>query len=86
MKLIFLDKAWEDYLSWLKEDKSILRKINDLIKDIKRHTFNGIGKPEPLRHDLSGCWSRRIKGTHRLIYRIEADNLIIIACRYHYVW
>ncbi len=86
MKLIFLDKAWEDYLSWLKEDKSILRKINDLIKDIKRHPFNGIGKPEPLRHDLSGCWSRRINGTHRLIYRIEADNLIIIACRYHYVW
>ena len=84
MKLIFLDKAWEDYLLWQKEDKNILRKINNLIKDIKRHPFDGIGKPEPLKHNLSGCWSRRIDQANRLVYKTESENLIIIACRYHY--
>ena len=84
MKLIFLDKAWEDYLLWQKEDKNILRKVNNLIKDIKRHPFDGIGKPEPLKHDLSGFWSRRINLAHRLVYKVESENLIIIACRYHY--
>lgn len=84
MKLIFLDKAWEDYLFWQKEDKNILRKINDLIKDIKRHPFDGIGKPELLRHDLSGLWSRRINQAHRLVYKVEREELIIIACRHHY--
>ena len=84
MKLIFLDKAWENYLSWQKEDKAILRKINDLIKDIKRHPFSGIGKPEPLRHDLSGLWSRRINQAHRLVYKVESEELIIVSCRYHY--
>ncbi len=84
MKLIFLDKAWDDYLSWQNEDKHILRKINNLIKNIKRHPFDGIGKPELLRHDLSGLWSRRINQAHRLVYRIEGKALIIISCRYHY--
>lgn len=84
MKLSFLEDAWEDYLYWLQTDKATLKKINQLIKDCMREPFSGIGKPEPLKFDMSGCWSRRITSEHRLVYRIEGDTLVIIQCRYHY--
>ena len=85
MDQYFTEKAWEDYILWLETDKSILKKINSLIKDIKRgNPFEGIGKPEALRHNLSGCWSRRINTEHRLVYKIENDLLVIQSCRYHY--
>lgn len=84
MKLSFLEDAWEDYLYWLQTDKSTLKKINQLIKDCMREPFGGIGKPEPLKFDMSGCWSRRITSEHRLVYRIEGDTLVIMQCRYHY--
>jgi toxin YoeB len=84
MKLAFLEDAWEDYLYWLHADKAALKKINQLIKECMREPFSGIGKPEPLKFDMSGCWSRRITSEHRLIYRIEDDTLVIIQCRYHY--
>ena len=84
MKITFSKNAWEDYLSWQKEDKKILRKINELIKDIQRTPFEGIGKPEPLKYDLAGYWSRRIDLEHRLVYQFRNDELIIVACRFHY--
>jgi toxin YoeB len=84
MKLSFLEDAWEDYLYWSQADKATLKKINQLIKDCMREPFSGIGKPEPLKFDMSGCWSRRITSEHRLVYRIEGDTLVIIQCRYHY--
>ena len=84
MKLAFLEDAWEDYLYWSQTDKATLKKINQLIKDCMREPFSGIGKPEPLKFDMAGCWSRRITSEHRLVYRIEGDTLVIIQCRYHY--
>ena len=84
MKVAFTEEGWEDYLYWQKIDKKILKKINELIKDIKRHPFEGIGKPEPLKFDFSGCYSRRINQEHRLIYMVDDNEIIIIACRYHY--
>ncbi len=84
MRIIFSKNAWEDYTSWQTEDKKILRKINNLIKDIQRSPYKGIGKPEPLKFDLAGLWSRRIDLEHRLVYKIEGNNLLIYACRYHY--
>jgi len=84
MEIIFLDQAWEDYLYWQGQDKKTLKKINNLIKDISRTPFDGIGSPEPLKHALSGYWSRRITLEHRLVYRIENDQIRIIQCRYHY--
>ena len=84
MKLIFSDNAWEDYLYWQKTDKKILRRINSLIKDIKRDPFEGIGKPEPLKHALSGYWSRRINDEHRIIYKASTDAILIAQLRYHY--
>lgn len=84
MKLIFAEKAWEDYLHWQKTDKKILSRINLLIKDIQRDPFDGIGKPEPLKHALSGYWSRRINDEHRLVYKIENNSLLIAQARYHY--
>ena len=84
MKLIFAEKAWEDYLYWQKTDKKILKRINTLIKDIKRDPFEGIGKPEPLKHALSGYWSRRINDEHRFVYKIHQDSLLIAQPRYHY--
>ena len=80
----FQDDAWEDYLYWQKTDKKILKRINTLIKEIKRHPFEGMGKPEPLKHDLSGYWSRRIDQEHRLVYRFDKKSIIVISCRYHY--
>lgn len=84
MKIIFLSPGWEDYLHWQETDKKILKKINGLIKEIERTPHEGTGKPEPLKHDLAGWWSRRINLEHRLIYRIESDSIFILQCRYHY--
>lgn len=76
--------AWEDYLYWQTQDKKILKKINQLVKDISRNSFEGIGKPEPLKENLAGFWSRRIDDEHRLVYAIEGDRVFIISCRGHY--
>lgn len=84
MRLIWSDKSWEEYLSWQSTDKKVLKKINNLIKDIKRDPFEGIGKPEPLKYELQGCWSRRVTNEHRLVYEIEDDALYIVSCKYHY--
>jgi len=84
MRLIWSDKSWEEYLSWQSTDKKLLKKINSLIKDIKRDPFEGIGKPEPLKYELQGCWSRRVTDEHRLVYEIEHDALYIVSCKYHY--
>jgi toxin YoeB len=84
MDIMFLDDAWQDYLYWQKTDKKILKRINELIKDIQRSPFEGIGKPEPLKFSLSGLWSRRINQEHRLIYQVKDDYIIVIECRYHY--
>ncbi len=84
MNKAFTDIGWEDYLYWQTEDRKTLRKINTLLKDIERNGNEGIGKPEPLTLDLSGFWSRRINQKDRLIYALEMDQIIIIACRYHY--
>ena len=84
MKLIFAEKAWEDYLYWQKTDKKIVKRINQLIKEITRDPFNGIGKPEPLKHALSGYWSRRINDEQRVVYKVNDDSLLIAQLRYHY--
>jgi toxin YoeB len=84
MRLVFSKIAWEDYTSWQKDDKKILQKINRLIKEIQRTPFTGIGKPESLKFELEGLWSRRIDNEHRLVYRIEKNDLLIYSCRYHY--
>ena len=84
MNKAFTDIGWEDYLYWQTEDRKTLRKINTLLKDIERNGNEGIGKPEPLTGDLSGFWSRRINQKDRLVYALEMDQIIIIACRYHY--
>jgi toxin YoeB len=84
MKIVFFEKAWEDYLFWNVQDKSILKKINTLIKEIQRTPFDGLGQPEPLKHSLSGWWSRRINLEHRLVYRIQNDTIEILQCRLHY--
>jgi toxin YoeB len=84
MKVIFLTRAWEDYLYWQNIDKSVLKKINNLIKEIQRNPFFGVGKPEPLKENLSGWWSRRINLEHRLVYKYENESVYILQCRYHY--
>jgi toxin YoeB len=84
MKIVFSKNSWEDYLSWQREDRKILKKINELIKDIQRTPYEGIGKPEPLKYDLTGLWSRRIDREHRLVYQISDEDLLIYSCRYHY--
>jgi toxin YoeB len=84
MNIFFSMNAWEDYTSWLNEDRKILKKINELIKDIQRTPFEGKGKPEPLKYDLAGYWSRRITLEHRLVYKFEKKSIQIISCRYHY--
>lgn len=76
--------AWDDYIYWHGQDKKTLKRINLLITDVLRHPFEGIGKPEPLKENLSGFWSRRIDDTHRLVYCVDGEFLVIIACRYHY--
>ncbi|KAF2992646.1 Txe/YoeB family addiction module toxin [Methylocystis sp. MJC1] len=84
MKLVFSESAWEDYLHWQAQDAKILDRINSLIKECQRTPFTGTGKPEPLRGDLRGWWSRRITLEHRLVYRVEGESLLIAQCRYHY--
>ena len=84
MNLIFADHAWNDYLYWQKTDKKMVKRINSLIKDIQRSPFEGIGKPEPLKHALSGYWSRRINDEHRIIYKVDSDSIHIAQLRYHY--
>lgn len=79
-----MDNAWDDYLYWQHQDKAILKKINGLIKEITRTPYQGTGKPEALRENLSGFWSRRINHEHRLVYKVEAGSVIILQCRYHY--
>jgi toxin YoeB len=84
VRRIFSEHAWEDYLYWQRTDRKILQRINTLIREIQRTPFKGIGKPEPLKHGMSGYWSRRINDEHRIIYKIEADSLFIAQLRYHY--
>ena len=88
MRLLWTEQGWRDYLFWQSSDAKILLAINDLIKDIGRDPFRGLGKPEPLKHDLAGWWSRRITGEHRLIYRVHGkgagQTVEIVQCRYHY--
>ena len=82
--LIFYPTAWDDYLFWQRNDKKILKRINDLIKDIQRSPYKGLGKPEPLREQLSGYWSRRINDEHRIVYKVTRDAVLIAQLRYHY--
>jgi toxin YoeB len=84
MTKIWADKAWEDYLYWQEQDRKTLRKINKLLKDIERSAFEGIGKPEPLKHERQGYWSRRIDDTNRLVYRIVGGQIEIAQCKAHY--
>lgn len=84
MKLIFSEHPWEEYLYWQRADKKTLRRINQLFQAILRDPFTGIGKPEPLRHGLSGYWSRRIDEEHRVVYKVADDSLLIAQLRYHY--
>lgn len=84
MRLMWLEGGWEDYLYWQQSDRKVLKRINSLIKDTIRDPFQGIGKPEPLKGNLSGWWSRRITNEHRLVYRVENKVMIILQCRFHY--
>lgn len=85
MELVWQSKAWDDYVHWQEIDKKILSRINDLVKDCLRTPYKGIGKPEPLRGNFSGCWSRRITDEHRLVYQVKDSKLHILQCRYHYL-
>jgi toxin YoeB len=84
MRIKFSQNSWDEYTSWQNDDKKILKKINELIRDIQRNPYQGVGKPERLKYDLAGYWSRRIDGEHRLVYQIIGDELLIYSCRYHY--
>lgn len=84
MKLIFAEEAWEDYLYWQKQDRRMIERINKLIRETQREPFKGVGKPEALKHALSGFWSRRITDEHRTVYRVEGDDLLIAQLRFHY--
>jgi toxin YoeB len=84
MRIIFMADAWEDYLYWQKNDKSILKKVNTLIKESMHTPFEGTGKPEALKENLAGFWSRRINLEHRLVYKVEDEAIFILQCRYHY--
>ncbi|MBI4673147.1 MAG: Txe/YoeB family addiction module toxin [Chloroflexi bacterium] len=84
MRLVFTDSAWQDYLWFQEKDRQLLKRINQLIRETLRSPFEGIGKPERLKADLSGYWSRRINDEHRLVYESSGNDLVIIACRFHY--
>ena len=84
MRLIFADEAWADYLYWQKQDRKMVERVNKLIGEVMRSPFSGVGKPEPLKHALSGYWSRRINEEHRMVYKIENGALLIAQLRYHY--
>ncbi len=83
-KIAFLPKVFNDFQQWAADDRKIYRRIVDLIKDIEREPFTGIGKPEPLKHELSGLWARRITNEHRLIYKVSEDEVVIVSCKFHY--
>jgi len=82
--LKFTDESWTDYIYWQTQDRKTLKRINELIKDVQRDPFVGIGKPEPLKHSLSGFWSRRIDESNRLVYQADDDEITVISCRHHY--
>ena len=84
MNLTFKPTAWEQYCYWQAQDKAVFKKINALLKECQRHPFEGSGKPEPLKTNLSGYWSRRINREHRLVYQVTSEAIIIVQCRYHY--
>ena len=84
MRLVFSQEAWDDYLHWQKTDRKLLNRVNLLIREVLRSPFEGIGKPEPLKHGLAGYWSRRTNDEHRLVYRVEGESVMIAQCRYHY--
>ena len=84
MRLTWLPNGWKDYIHWQENDKKILQRVNELIKNAQRNPFSGIGKPEPLKNNLKGWWSRRITQEHRLVYKVESECLLIMQCRYHY--
>ena len=84
MKIAFTPTAWDQYSYWTQNDKQMVKRIHALIKDIQRSPFDGIGKPEPLKHQYTGLWSRRIDDEHRLVYRVLDDELVIVQCRFHY--
>ena len=84
MKYIFVDESWEDYLYWQQTDIKMMRRINELLKDISRTPYSGLGKPEPLKFKYKGFWSRRINEEHRLIYQFRDDSILIVKCRFHY--
>lgn len=84
MRIIWFEEAWEDYLYWQAQDKKMLKRINQLLQDITRNRYTGIGKPEPLKGEFSGFWSRRIDGGNRLVYRISDDSLEVLSCKGHY--
>lgn len=84
MRLVFTPRGWEDYTHWASVDRATLRRVNRLLDDVLRNPFEGVGRPEPLRHAFAGCWSRRITEEHRLIYLVDADDIVILQARYHY--
>lgn len=84
MRFIFSEQAWEDYQYWVSHDRKTLKRVNQLLQEIARTPFEGIGKPEALKHALRGYWSRRINEEHRLVYKVQGDDLLIAQCRYHY--
>ena len=84
MKYVFVEESWEDYVYWQQTDKKMVLKINELLKEISRNPFSGIGKPEPLKYKYKGFWSRRINEEHRLIYQVKENEIYIAKCRYHY--
>ena len=84
MRIVFTQSAWEDYLWYQEQDRQLLKRVNQLIKDTVRTPFEGIGKPEALKADLAGYWSRRINDEHRLVYGVSKSEIVIISCRYHY--
>jgi toxin YoeB len=84
MNIVFSKAAWEDYQFWQEADRKMVKKINELLRDIVRSPFEGIGKPESLKYDLAGFWSRRINAEHRLVYKVDTNSITVISCRYHY--
>ncbi len=84
MNITFTNDSWSEYLYWQSTDKQTLKKINNLLKDVTRDPFDGLGKPEPLKHEFSGCWSRRITDEHRLVYEVTEYSILVISCRFHY--
>jgi toxin YoeB len=84
VKLVFAERAWEDYLYWQATDRRLVARIHQLLREIQREPFSGIGKPEPLRHAFQGYWSRRINDEHRIVYKVQGDSLLIAQLRYHY--